>query len=356
MKILFITRKFPPSVGGMELLAFELYQALDKKTDVKLIKWGGPRILTGAILPYLFIRAFYELLKGDIDVIHVNDGMLSPIGLVLSKLFRKPFSVIIHGLDLTWPNELYQLVIPRCVQRADAVMCISREVKSKVDALNIDKSRVYYIPLAIEDNLYNKISEKDSLKLLDLSPDSVILLSVGRLVKRKGVEWFINNVLGDLVRQNPKLVFLVIGDGQERQMIDQTIKDKGLEDNVRMLGRVSSEVRLAAYNSADIFVMPNISVPGDIEGFGLVLLEASTCCLPIVASGIEGIKDAIADGKNGVLVPASNPRAFINQIEKFLSDKKYAKDFGLKARDYTLENYRWDNLILKYIAIYESLK
>src|SRR5579884_1054396 len=101
MKVLFITRKYPPAVGGMELFAYELSQALAVKTEVRLVKWSGYGRLRAVLwaLPSLFVRSFWDLLTHKTDVIHAHDSLLAPIALVLSRLFRKPFVVVVHGLD-----------------------------------------------------------------------------------------------------------------------------------------------------------------------------------------------------------------------------------------------------------------
>jgi glycosyltransferase involved in cell wall biosynthesis len=101
--------------------------------------------------------------------------------------------------------------------------------------------------------------------------------------------------------------------------------------------------------------MPNINVPGDIEGFGLVLLEASTCALPVVAADTEGIRDAVVDGKNGVLVPSGDAAAFQHEIGRFLADPAGAKQFGAESRDFTLATYQWDKIADRYIEQYQRL-
>ena len=133
------------------------------------------------------------------------------------------------------------------------------------------------------------------------------------------------------------------------------IERRGLEKHVRLAGRLDGRAYAAAYNGADVFVMPNVVVPGDMEGFGLVLLEASLCARPVVAAGIEGILDAVSDGQNGVLVPTRDAKAFTAALNRFLSDKTYAKKFGEQSRRFTLENYQWPAIADRYIAAYRKL-
>ena len=357
MKILFVTRKYPPAVGGMELFAYDLSNALMAKTPVKLIKWAGtgrPAAVLFA-LPSLFIRSFLALSRGGIDVIHLNDGVLAPMGYVLSKIFHKPYVVVINGLDITYSNPLFQAVVPRAVARANAVVCISRASAAAAKRHGVPEVKIHQLPLAVNDEIYGKADREDLLMKLELPPNSQLLLSVGRLVTRKGVAWFINNVLPKLTQRYPDLVYLVVGEGEDQSKIEAAIARHRLAAYVRLLGRAEGDLLAAAYNGADVYVMPNIHVSGDMEGFGLVLLEAALCARPIVASDLEGIKDAVTDGKNGVLVKSGDAADFVEQISSFLDNPKVAKQFGLKSRRYTLANYSWDKIADRYLELYEQV-
>ncbi|HEX7633272.1 MAG TPA: glycosyltransferase family 4 protein [Candidatus Saccharimonadales bacterium] len=357
MKILFITRKFPPSTGGMELFAYDLSNALATKTEVKLIKWGGTGRVKAVLvaIPYLTLRAFFALLGGKIDVIHVQDGVLAPIGYLLSRLFRKPFTVVIHGLDLTFKNRLFRAVVPWSVQRASVVFCISQAAADEALRQGVATDKIQIIPLAVADKNYDKATRASLLKELKLPDDSKILLTVGRLVKRKGVAWFILHVLPGLVERYPKLMYVVVGEGVDRPEIEEAINASNMSNHVRLLGRVSDAVAAAAYNGADVFVMPNINVPNDVEGFGLVLLEASMCALPVVAANTEGIKDAVTANKNGVLVGVKDTEGFRREISHFLDNPKAAQKFGQTSRAFTQMTYRWDVLADRYIEQYRKL-
>ena len=358
MKLLFITRKFPPSTGGMETFAYDLYSSLSKKVDIKLIKWGRSNKFLPLVLPYFFLRASFLLLKGGIDIIHIQDGVIAPIGYTLSKLFSKPYTVVIHGLDITYKNKLFQFINLRAIKHADFVFCISQAAADEAIKRGVDISKLKVIPLGIPDDNFapKDLARKQLVENLELDNPKCLLLTVGRLVKRKGVEWFIENVLPNLVKKYPDLIYLVVGEGAYKPNIEMAISKTGLQNNIKMLGKVDDKTLKDLYNGTDIFVMPNIPVKDDIEGFGRVLLEASLCKLPVVASGIEGIKDAIIDDKNGKLVEAKNANAYEEEINKFIKNKDYAKDFGEKSRQYTLNNYQWDTIANEYIGYYKKLK
>ena len=356
-RILFIARKFPPSTGGMERFAFDLYTNISKKSEVDLIMWGGSNKWLPLVLPWFFMRAFFALLTKKYDLIHIQDGLQSPMGVVLKYIFSKKLVVVIHGLDVTYANPAYQYLIPRSLNKADLIINISKAAENEVIKRGVPKEKNITIPLGITDDIYdNSINASNSLlESLDLSPNAKILVTVGRLVERKGVAWFINNVMPELVQENKDIYYLVVGTGEEKNAIKQAIDNTGLAENILILGRISDEQLINIYNGSDIFVMPNIVVEGDMEGFGRVLLEASLCELPVVASGIEGILDATTHGKNAIHVNPEDKEKYIDSILTLINDDKRRIKFGQKSREYSLKEFSWNNITNQYIKAYKNL-
>jgi glycosyltransferase involved in cell wall biosynthesis len=361
MKVLFIARRYPPSVGGMERYAYDLHNAISDQAQTYLIKWGGKSKLTLIfILPYFFIRAIYALLTKNIDIIHIQDGLQAPMGLVLKLIFRKPLVIVIHGLDVTYSNWLYQKIIPACLNRADHIFCISNAAKHEVLIRGVNEKKVTFVPLGITDDIFKnnkKIFKQKALEILNIKdPQTKIILSVGRLVRRKGISWFIENVFGKVVEGSINKITLVIaGEGEEAHRIRETVKMSKFGKNIHLLGRVNEDKIKTLYNGSDIFIMPNIKVEGDMEGFGRVLLEASLCEIPVVASGIEGINDAIENNMNGFLIHEKDEKYFANTIINLLSDEKAAIKFAKKSRKYSLKNYSWDKVSSEFIKVYKKI-
>ena len=289
----------------------------------------------------------------------MQDGVLAPMGVVLKFVFRKPLTVTIHGLDITFNNALYQYVVPRALNHSDKIYCISNAARDEVVKRGVKPSIPVFIPLGITDEMNGKDKSKSRQyiqKKLSITPDTQVILSVGRLVERKGVRWFVENVIPTLVEKELNFVFVVVGDGEERQLIEKSIRELSLEKYVYMLGRVDDEYLKNLYNGSNLFVMPNIPISGDMEGFGRVLLEASLCELPVVASGIEGIKDAVIDGKNGYLLKSKDSKGYALQVTKLLENPKEAKDFGKSSRLFTLKEYSWDKISDNYIENYKIVQ
>lgn len=359
MRILFIARAYPPTTGGMERFAYDLQAALSNTSEVQLIKWGGRKLYLPVVLPLMFIKASYRLMARPVDVIHVQDGLLAPMGLLLKVLFNKPLTVVIHGLDITYGNRLYQAVVPRCLMRADKIFCISQAAAQEVRKRHIPGDKVEVIPLGITDDLFmsKRLQAKKHLSkaLTQNLENKILLLTVGRLVKRKGVHWFVSEVLPSLSKSYPRVVYIVVGEGEYREAIERAVQKAGLQSRVLLLGRADDRLLKQIYNAADIFIMPNMPVKGDMEGFGRVLLEAALCKLPIVASALEGIKDAITPGQNGVLVHPKDKAQYLKAISQFIKNKDRARKFGAKSRSYTLQRYSWPAVSQQYLRVYRSL-
>ena len=357
LNILFITRKFPPTKGGMEKIAYELYKNLSEISNVELVKWGGSNKWLPVVFPYFLIKSLFILLRKRIDVIYLEDGMLSVLGLILKTIFNKPVIITIHGLDITYNSKFYQLVVPKTVAKLDRIICISKATETECIKREIPKNKISIIHDGISDNYYINTTKKsiknnlEKITNLDLKSKSIIL-SVGRLTERKGFYWFIENVMPILVTKNKNMVYFIVGNGKLEYRIRNLIKERGFDRSVYLFTGIDDEKLKLFYNSADVFVMPNIPIKGDMEGFGVVVLEAGSCGVPVVASNLKGIKDAVKDGKNGFLVKPYNTNKFTSLIIELLNNNKKRRKFGKGTRKFVLETYIWKKIANIYLEVF----
>ncbi|MBP9761647.1 glycosyltransferase family 4 protein [Candidatus Saccharibacteria bacterium] len=360
MKILYITRKFPPSVGGMETAAYEMHASLQSLADVRIIKYGGANKYLPIVYPILLLRALFSGWLRRPDVIYLQDGMLAPMGVLLRVLVRRPCVVSVHGLDVTFPNKTYQKVMKFCFPKIDCVVAGGIQTETEVRNRHplVKLKRVVY---GCRDSFFIDRAQpalrEQLAKELSLDTEQIagkkIIVTTGRLVKRKGVSWFVREVMPTLAASQPHLTYLIAGDGPDKGEIQDAVNANGLRDKVFLLGYISSIARDLLYNSADIFLMPNLKVPGDMEGFGLVAVEAASCGTPVFASGIEGIVDAVAEGKTGRLLESQNPRSFIDAINDEISHSMFSRQ---NVREYVLDNFSWEQTAAGYMRIFEKLK
>jgi glycosyltransferase involved in cell wall biosynthesis len=361
-KILFITRKYPPSIGGMETAAYELYNALYSNTaQVDLIAWGGSKKWLPVVYFWLFGRAMVNVLARRPEVILLQDGVMAPLGWALKFLSGLPTLIIIHGLEVTHKNTLYRSLVLPFIKRQTAFAAVSEGTRRAViAATGLEDSRIAVIHNGLSDAFYSNKPRCEQLLTVGQTAGipfsrlerSRVLVTTGRLIKRKGVSWFIDNVMPKIVADDSSVLYLVAGSGPQRTEIELAIKRNNLADNVRLLGQVSDECLTALYNAADIFVMPNIHVPNDIEGFGIVAIEAASCGATVVASDLDGIADAVIDGMNGYLVPAGDASAYICVITRELTNRSQSPS---AIRRYTLQHYSWAECARAYLSLAQSV-
>ena len=182
-----------------------------------------------------------------------------------------------------------------------------------------------------------------------------IILSVGRLIERKGFHYFLKDIFPKLKDKYPNILYIIVGSGKLKNELKFLINQLGLENDVYLLENVDDLLLNSLYQISDIFVMPNVPVKGDMEGFGIVALEASSAGLPVVASNIEGIKDAIIDNKNGFLVKPYDDKRYIEIILDLLINDKKRIDFGRQAMEITNIKYNWEKISESYLETFNMI-
>ncbi|MCK5306300.1 MAG: glycosyltransferase family 4 protein [Candidatus Omnitrophica bacterium] len=344
----------------MQKFSYELITAVSKSSKIFVIAWGKSQIFLPFFLLYALLKAIYIIVLKQVEVVHLGDAVLSPLGIILRKLFHIPILVTVYGLDITYPAKIYQYFIPKLVNKCDKIVCISKQTQNECLKRNISKEKTVVIPIGVNamvKTAANLADVREIEKHIYCAIESkVILLTVGRLVKRKGVRHFLSEAFPKIVAKNKNVIYFIVGNGEEYPKIKKAIKKLNLEKNVFLFRQVKKELLDTIYKISNIFIMPNIPVKGDMEGFGIVALEACVAGLPVVASKLEGIQDAISDGENGFLVNYDDNQSFVNIILRLTNNPKYRKEIGEKARLYTLNKFNWQNVANRYIDVFNSLK
>lgn len=328
---LFVTRKFPPSVGGMETLAAEVWAALRTTPGSSLLAHGGANRALPWWLPMAIVRTGWRLVTRRVDLVVAGDAVTFAALWPVARLLRRPIVVTVMGLDLIYPSRWYRAILRLLLPRATRVLAISSATAAAAEAIGVPADRLAVLRIGLRPS-------RDGAAHRAAAPrsgtdDRPVLATVGRLVPRKGHAWFIANVLPRL-RAHP--VYVVVGDGPERDAITVAAEQHGVAADVQVLGRVDDAQRWKVLAGADAFVQPNIRVPGDMEGFGLVTLEAAHYDVPVFAADLEGLRDAVDDGITGTLVRSGDAEAWITTLDAALSDRdalaRRGRDRGREAR------------------------
>ncbi len=370
MRLLFVSHSFPPpdapmsNVGGMQRVATELHAALEKRDDVAMrtlalrSSWKWVHLRAGLFLASLAVRLRREARAYEADAI-LFTSITTALPLLLASRRLKARGVrlaaIAHGLDVTDPNPAYQMAVRRLCRVLDVVMPVSRATGKELIARGLSRGRMQVVPNAVDVDRFTRDTAdqtREPTSKIESAPslpvDAFLLVGVGRLVRRKGFAWFIENVMPKLP---DRVVLWLAGDGPERQAIEAAIARNALQQRVRCLGKISEEELIALYKMGQLFVMPNINVPGDMEGFGIVMLEAGVCGLPTLAADLEGIRDVIEEGVNGWFAPSGNAKAFVDRIQRLLDAPDELRRASKRTAEYVSSTYRWNTTAQRYLDI-----
>jgi phosphatidylinositol alpha-1,6-mannosyltransferase len=237
------------------------------------------------------------------------------------------------------PVGPYQKWLPTVFRSLDAVLPVSRATGAACSTRGASPEIIYVQPNGIQLNRFSSIQERDWLQnTLEVPTGSFFLISVGRQVKRKGSAWFVEHVLPLLP---DSVQYVIVGTGPEDASILRAAERAGVSARVHPLGRVSEEDLPLALHSADLFVMPNVPVPGDMEGFGVVMLEAALCGLPTIAACLEGVADVVVDGQNGHLVDPLDAEGFASHIRAYVEDPASLRALSGRATAFTTDRFAW---------------
>ncbi len=353
VRVLYVARGVPPIVGGMERYSGDLI-ASGSADSSQAFTWSGSRVHLLWWIPWTWFRTVWCLASGAYDVLHVTDALLAPFFLSAARLTGVPIVVTTHALDVVWSPAVYQWCMRMFLPRCDRLVAVSQATARECEARGVKPEQITIIPNGIHPASMTDraVARSHLLETYGLPPNSFILLSVGRLIERKNLAWFIECVLPRLPE---RAILLVLGDGPEFEKLSRISRASAHTNQIRFAGRVSSAERDLAYDGSDLFLMPNRSVPGDAEGFGIVNIEAASHGLPVVASRLEGITEAVIDGENGRTLPPEDTEAFVETIQHFMDHEVERQRLAERARQFTIARFDWTELAKQYHNLYQQL-
>jgi glycosyltransferase involved in cell wall biosynthesis len=331
-------------IGGLETLSYHLTTGYTgPKTIVPLGRLQRHLVW---FLPYVSLRV---LLTGyQYDLIHVGDPMLALAGRIGRALWKRKVVVCVHGLDLVYGSKLYQAYL-KAFLYADTYVAISAATRRLAEARGLYPVTIITIGVSNSFFAIERRADADA-EVAAARKGRMVLLTTGRLIPRKGVAWFVTNVLPRL-----DVLYVVVGGGRDHDRIKQAAADAGVSDKILLIWQPDQERLYRIFSTADVFVMPNIPIVNDVEGFGIVGIEGAASGLPVVASRLEGIPDAVIDGESGILVEPKNADAYVAAIEKLGADPAARVAFGEHARRYVRARNDWREVVAAYTRLFKDL-
>lgn len=331
-----LTYDFPPATGGVQRYLYELCHRLPATWRVTAITpvagttAGVARLVPAGRHAGAFWRTARRVRPACVLVGHVHPQLL-----LAAALLRRPYIAFAHGNDyLATQRRWHAPLTNRLLRRARLVVTHSHANRQRLAALGIQHVKVIY-------------PGTDPLPPRAPASGPPVLLTVGRLVPRKGVDTVLQ-ALPMLRAHYPDLTYQIAGEGSDRPRLQQLAVDLGLAAHaaaspVEFLGRLDSVALEAAYRRAHLFVMPvrEEIAAASIEGFGIVFLEAAAAGLPTVAGRSGGAPEAISDGVTGFLVDPHDPADVARRIDQLLADPALRAQMGAAGRNWVATTMNW---------------
>lgn len=364
-KILCITNDFGPRAGGIETFVMGLierlpasrvivYTSAQDNTEPYDRKWledFGVEVVRDKakiLLPTPGVAYCVNALVRERNVSTVFFGAAAPLGLLSKGLRRagvKHIVALTHGHEVwwskVWPFTLAMKIISRQVNHLTYLGEFTRSAIAQSISKTAGQSMVKIAPGIDTDHF----SPQDATHLrseLGLVHKKVIV-SVGRLVHRKGQDVLIE-AMPTIIEQVPEAHLLMIGEGPYRSYLETRVKSLGIQESVTFIGRIQYADLPEYICVGDIFVMPSRSrLAGlEVEGLGIVYLEASACGLPVIAGNSGGAPDAVLHGETGLVVDGTRKADVAAATVELLLDSKRSKAMGARGREWIIQEWRWE--------------
>lgn len=339
-----------------------LEESFDKKQNFKIFRksYESPLRIIGLTFLHNLIVVKKIIKENNIEIIHC--GHIHPMGLTAyfcKKFFNIPYIIYTHGteiLELKNALKIKRYFVKKVFKNAQNIIVTTEFMRnyleenfelnkvSKNIAAEIE-DRIVKIPPGVNSELFKPLDAKKLKEKFNLSGQKIIL-TCGRLVSRKGHELVLKS-LPNIIKKIPNIKYWIVGSGPSEEKLKLIIRNLNLNNNVRIFNNIKDKDLNFYYNLCDVFVMPSreISEKKDVEGFGLVYLEANACGKPVIGGDCGGVGEAVIDNQNGILVNPNNVKELSDAVLKLLRDKKAAKEMGDFGRERVLNEFNWGKLV-----------
>jgi len=354
MRTLLITSDFPPIISGISTYLYNMwrllprddhivlaakaegYEHVDEKSGLTVIRYRDFRsrlVRIAVLLPRILALIPRERIDILVCAVPLSMGF---IGLVFKKILNMPYCVFYYGGELKkYRNKKYLARLMKLVlMNADLVIPISEFAQREVISIGIKPEKTVTITPGLDTDRFSpRVDPSAVRKRFDLD-DKKVILTVSRLVRRKGIDVVIS-ALPKILKDVPNAVYIIVGCGSEESSLKKSVREKALSKNIIFTGGISEEELPEYYASCDLYVMPNRETDSDetFEGFGISFIEASACGKPVIGGMSGGAAEAVEDGVTGLLVVPEDEDAVASAAIRILKDEAYASRLGRNGSD-----------------------
>ncbi len=272
--------------------------------------------------------AYGGILSWLLSFICPLEYVLFAYGYEFEKVKHKPFA---KGLY----REIYA--------KAKGIVCCSQAVRDRLIAFGVEPQKISVLYPAVDFKRYRPLPVPREFIEKNQLAGRRIILTVGRLVERKGQDQVLK-ALPQLAQQFPEILYCIVGKGEYENELRKIVQGLKLENHVRFMGWVPGDNILYLYNACEIFIMPSREIKGEgnIEGFGIVYLEASACAKPVIGGRSGGVLEAIQDGKTGFLVDPASLSDIAEKLSYLLTHPSEAREMGKAGCAWVHETFHWE--------------
>jgi glycosyltransferase involved in cell wall biosynthesis len=307
-----------------------------------------------AQLPFLLLMLLINtlIIARRSDIIHAHWSLSGLAGTIAGKLLHKPVVVMLHHGRASMRRDF---AIKFVAKTANCILCNSQYTLSKLLQREKPKSAKVVSPGVDVERFHPQVDKKPFFSRERKIPSNrPLVLSLGRLIEWKGFQYLIDAM--GMIESDPLPYLLIGGRGPLRNKLERQVRQKNLEDRIRIVDHIPFEFIHHYYRAADVFVLPSIiDKEGNTEGLGVVLLEALACGIPCIASRVGGITDIVQDGKNGFLVEPEDPAALAGKIAVLIEDDRLRKKMSEYGRRFVVNNFSWKAKAQEMYRIYQKL-
>ena len=379
--VLLISEVFPPQKGGSGRWFWELYRRLPLSVTVVAGAADGgeffdqSHVLPTERLPLAFsswgvlhsksgteylrsLRAIRRMVrKVRPDVIHCGktlpEGLLA---LAARRSARTPVWCYVHGEELRLARTSKELgFLTRIVLRG-VTKCIANSAHTRLlleRDWGVPAGRVMVMNPGVDTTRFVPLPSDPLVRARFGWTDRLVVLTAGALQKRKGQDMLIR-ALPEIRRHCPRVLYSILGEGWERPYLERIVAECGVSDEVQFLGARSDDDLIQGYQQCDVFALPNRDVGWDVEGFGIVLLEAQACGKPVIAGNSGGTSDALYAGVTGELVNCEAVAPLAASVVRLLQRPDLANEMGRAGREWVVSHFDWAALASRATDIFSA--
>ena len=295
---------------------------------------------------YIIISMFNYLRQYKKPIIISTNWELSQGLIFYKKYFKFSLITILHGLEVTrLESKKYSKKIAdfkKTLTLSDRVIAVSNYTKSKADVILGNKKEIDVIPNFVNTKFFYPINDKKIYDKYNLNSNDTILLSLSRIIRRKG-HYIAIDAVKSLVKIYPNIKYLIAGTGDTYYLseLKKYVEKLDLKKNIHFLGYVSERKKNMVYNLCDIYLMTSLpcDLEGNSEGFGITFLEANASGKPVIGTDVGGISDAIKNGFNGFLIKPNESKDLEKKIISIINNKKLYKSLSENSINHIKKNF-----------------